>query len=220
MKRLSLFSTLICFLLFPINAVADPSPHRVNFAVAELKNIQGHYSSIYGHIYIRVKGKHVSTRYDGKYIELIKKSNGHFYPRYKFLWVFPINIGNISFSMKKIRSGKVRILMHEKNRTKVIAQKFLSKPVPQAWKKRLGNYTATQLKGRGNIKKVRLGMQNSILVAFINGQKSPYPLIAHSNTQLISPSAGHNHERAIRISLTKDSILLNYENSKLELKKQ
>lgn len=220
MKHTYLFSALIYLLLSPLNLSASTSPYQVPFTATELKSIQGNYSTIFGLIHIRVKGKQVSTIYDGKYIELIKKSNGHFYPQYKFLWVFPISIGNMSFSMRKVRHGKIQILMHEKRKTKVIAQKFFSKPIPQTWKKRLGIYRATRLKGRENIQKVRLGIQSGVLVAFINNLKSPYPLVANSNTQLTSPSAGHNNKRAIRISLTKNSILLNYENNKIELIKQ
>jgi len=220
MKRLIQLLTFSYFLLLPLGlSAANASLHHVNFTAAELKTIQGHYSTIYGHFFIRVNGNHVSTRYDGKHIQLIKKSNGHFYPRYKFLWVFPISIGNMSFTMKKSIRRKTQILMHQNNRTHIVAQKFISKPIPQTWKRRLGTYKATRLKGAANIRKVRLGIQNGALVAFINNLKSPYPLIIHSNTQLTSPSTGQNNDRTIRISVTKNSILLNYDNNRLELKK-
>ena len=219
MKLLSLFITLIYFLLAPLNLSANASLHHVNFTTEELKSIQGHYSTVYGYLHIRVRGKHVNTRYDGKYIQLIKKSNGHFYPRYKFLWIFPIRIGNMSFTLKKTSRGKTQIVMHEKNTRKVVAQKFVEKPVPAAWKKRLGTYKATRLKGNANIKKVRLTIQNGVLVSFTNNLTSPYPLVAKSDTQLTSPSAGHNNDRAIKISIAQRSIILEYENNKLKLTK-
>ncbi len=219
MKSLPL-SLMFFLLLFTTSDLLAKTPlHRTNFSATELRDLQGHYSTIYGHFYIRVNGKQVSTRYDGKYIELIKKSDGHFYPRYKFLWVFPINIGNMSFSLKKINSGKIRILMHEKRKIRTVAQKFYPKPIPSAWKHRLGSYQAKKIKGKSGIKKVRLALQQGILVAFINQLKSPYPLLANSNTQLTSPSAGHNHDRTIKISINKNVIVLEYENNKLALKK-
>ena len=219
MKHLSLFITLIYFLLLPLNLSANASLHHVNFTAEELKNIQGHYSTVYGYLHIRVRGKQVNTRYNGKYIQLIKKSDGHFYPRYKFLWVFPISIGNMSFTLKKTSRGKTQIVMHEKNTNRIVAQKFTPKPVPAAWKKRLGTYKATRLKGNANIKKVRLRIQNGVLVSFTNNLTSPYPLVAKSDTQLTSPSAGHNNDRAIKISIAKRSIILEYENNKLKLTK-
>ena len=224
MKNQSISIALVCFfaltLFAPINTSAKTALHRVNFSIDELKNIQGHYSSIYGHIFIRVKGRHVSTRFDGKYIELIKKSNGHIYPRYKFLWVFPLSLGNASFTMKKSRSGEIRVLMHKQKKAKIIAQKFTANAVTPVWKRRLGIYKAKRIKGKSTINQVRLALQNGVLVAFINQLKSPYPLVAHSNTQLTSPSAGHNNNRTIKIFITKNSILLEYENNKLALKKQ
>ena len=126
----------------------------------------------------------------------------------------------MSFTIKKSKRGKIQILMHKKNKVQVIAQKFISKPIPQTWKKRLGTYKATRIKGKANIKKIRLRIENGALVAFINNLKSPYPLIAHSSTQLTSPSAGQNNDRIIKISLARNSILLSYENNRLELKKQ
>ena len=220
MNRLFLLSALISFLLLPLStSVASASLRHVSFTPEELKTLPGHYSTIYGHLFIRVKGNHVSTSFDGKYIELIKKSNGHIYPRYKFLSIFPISLGKTSFTIKKNRHGKIQVLAHEKNRTNIIAQKFFPKPIPQTWKKRLGTYKATLLKGNTYIKKVRLRIQNGTLVAFINKYNSPYPLIAHSDSQLSSPSAGHNNDRTIKISLTKNSIILSYDNNKLELKK-
>ncbi len=220
MKHLSLFITLSFLLLMPLNLSAKASLHYVNFTTEELKNIQGHYSTVYGYLYIRVRGKQVNTRYNGKYIQLIKKSDGHFYPRYKFLWVFPIQIGNMSFSLKRSSRGKTQIVMHKKNISRVVAQKFIAKPVPVAWKKRLGTYKATRIKGNANIKKVRLAIQNGVLVSFTNELTSPYPLVAKSDTQLTSPSAGHNNDRVIKISIAKHAIILGFESNKLKLIKQ
>ncbi len=223
MRYLQYLLTSICFLLLPLQvgvAKSSPSLHYVSFTADELKNIQGHYSTIYGYLYIRVRGQNVSTQYDGKYIQLVKKSNGHFYPRYRFLWIFPIQIGNMSFTLKKMPKGKTQIIMHQNGKKRIVAQRFFAKPVPVAWKKRLGIYKASQLKGKTDIKKIRLAIQNGVLVAFSNNLNSPYPLIADSNWQLTSPSAGHNNKRTIKISLRKNDIILAFEQNKLLLQKQ
>lgn len=217
MKLLYSFIIPIFFLLAPTNLLANNSLHHVNFTTEELKNIQGHFSTVYGYLYIRVRGKQVNTHFDGKYIQLVKKSNGHFYPRYKFLWVFPISIGNMSFTLKKSHRGKIQVVMHEKNKHSIVAQKFKVKPVPATWKKRLGTYKVIRLKGNTEIKKVRLAMLNGTLVSYTNNHVSPYPLFAKSNTQLISPSAGHNNERSIKISIKKHFIILEFENNKFRL---
>ena len=214
-----LLVTTVYFLLVPLNLSAKTSLHYVNFTAEELNNIQGHYSTVYGYLHIRVKGKSVNTRYDGKYIQLLKKSDGHFYARYKFLWIFPINIGKMSFTLKKTAKGKIQVVMHENNRHKVVAQKFVATPIPAAWKKRLGIYKATRLKGHSDIKKIRLAIQNGVLVSFSNNLNSPYPLIAKSNTQLVSPSAGHNYDRSIKISIAKQAIILEFDNNKIKLTK-
>lgn len=219
MQRIYLLSALFYFLVLPMSAQAKTTLKPVDFTPAELHNIQGHFSSIYGHFYIKTQGKQVSTSYEGKYIQLIKKSDNHFYAQYKFLWVFPINLGDMSFSIRKNRNNKIQILVHQGKYSQVVAQKFVSKPIPQAWKKRLGTYKAKRLAGNSNIKKVRLGIRQGALVAYINNLTSPYPLIAHSNSQLTSPSAGNNYDRIIRISSNKNSILLNYDKNKLELRR-
>lgn len=223
MKYLYLFITTFYLLLVPLNLLAK-SPtsstlHYVNFTAEELKNIQGHYSTVYGYLHIRVNGKSVNTRYDGKYIQLIKKSDGHFYARYKFLWIFPVSIGKMSFTLKKTHKGKIQIVLHNKNKSTIVAQKFTATPIPAAWKKRLGNYKATNLKGNAKIYKVRLAIKNGVLVSYSNNLSSPYPLIAKSDTQLISPSAGHNSDRSIKISITKQAIILEYDNNKIRLTK-
>jgi len=219
MKYLYLLITSFYLLLVPLDLSAKSTLHAVDFTAKELRDIQGHYSSIYGYLHVRVNGKSVNTRYDGKYIQLIKKSDGRFYARYKFLWIFPISIGKMSFSLKKTAKGKLQVIMHTNKTQQIVAQKFQARPIPAAWKKRLGNYKATNIKGNANIYKIRLAIQNGVLVSFTNNLNSPYPLIATSNTQLISPSAGHNNNRAINISINKQAILLQFEHNKIKLTK-
>jgi len=203
---------------------SEPVLKRVHFTSTELANIQGHYSSIAGYVYINVKGKQVSTHINGKYIQLIKKSDGHFYPHYKFLRIFPISLGAMSFSLQT-RKGNKQIIMHEKDRkgkskkVKTVAQKFASRTIPQLWNNRLGKYKATLLKGKSNIKSIHLAKKNGVLVAYINNIKSPYPLLALSPSKLFSPSAGHNKDQAIQLSTKDNIIFLNYGKNRLILKK-
>lgn len=216
------FLTIIVILiisLVPLKLSAYSSSHVTSFSKKELKTIQGHYSTIYGYLKINVKGRYVSTNFDGKHIQLMKKSNGHFYPKYKLLRIFPINLGDMSFSMKKIK-GKNQILMHENNkRTKVVAQKFEATAVPKVWKQRLGKYKASLIKGRSKIKQIRLAIKNSVLVAYINKISNPYPLLALSGTKIYSPSAGHNSNQDISISSNKNRLNLIYGKNSLMLKK-
>lgn len=223
MKIFTIFLVLLLSLA-TANVFAKPVFQRVHFTSAELADIQGHYSSVAGYIYISVKGKQVSTNLDGKYIQLIKKSDGHFYPSYKFLRIFPISLGNMSFSLKTIKGSK-QILMHEKDskgkpkKVKTVAQKFAPKTIPQLWNNRIGKYKATLLTGKSNIKSIRLAKKNGVLVAFINKIKSPYPLLALSPSRLFSPSAGHNKAQKIKLSTRDNIIYLSYGKNRFVLKK-
>lgn len=213
-----LVCTFLLLLLSFAPLSAKTSLHPVNFSEQELKTIQGHYSTIYGYLYIQVNGKQVSTNFDGKYIQLVKKSNGHFYPRYKLLRLIPISLGSMSFSLSN-NKGKKQILMHQHKKTQIVAQKFTATVVPSLWKQRLGIYKATLLKGNSKIKKIRLAIKRGVLVAYINKITNPYPLLALSASKIFSPSAGHNNDQSISILANKKGLNLNYASNKLILKK-
>jgi len=213
-----LVCTFLLLLLSFAPLSAKTSLHPVNFSEQELKTIQGHYSTIYGYLYIQVNGKQVSTNFDGKYIQLVKKSNGHFYPRYKLLRLIPISLGSMSFSLSN-NKGKKQILMHQHKKTQIVAQKFTATVVPSLWKQRLGKYKATLLKGNSKIKKIRLAIKRGVLVAYINKITNPYPLLALSASKIFSPSAGHNNDQSISILANKKGLNLNYASNKLILKK-
>ena len=224
MKQLVLLSFLVFSLSITTNASAKSTLRQIDFTTNELKNIGGHYSTIYGYIYIQVNGKRVSTNVDGKNIQLIKKSDGRFYPRYKLLNLFPINLGDLSFSLM-LNENKQQIRMYKKNNknkkltARIVAQKFEPKVVPPLWKSRLGKYKATLVKGKSKIKDIRLAIKRGVLVAFINKLKNPYPLLALSSSKLFSPSAGHNKERKINIGTKNKLLTLSYGTNNLLLTK-
>ena len=218
--------TILSFilLLMPLELSAKAGLQAVEFSAQELKNIQGHYSTVYGYVYIQVNKKVVSTRIDGKYIQLIKKSDGRIYPRYKLLRLIPISLGKMSFSLKNDH-GKNQIVMHEINKkgkpkkAQIVAQKFKPVAIPALWKQRLGKYNATLLKGKSKIRKIRLALKRGVLVAYINKLKSPYPLLALSPSKLYSPSAGHNKDQPIHIATLSKQLSLKYGKNSLLLKK-
>ena len=217
-------SLFFLFFFTPSTLLAETKPHRIHFTAQELESLQGHYSSIVGYVYINVKGKQVSTNINGKYIQLIKMSNGYIYANYKFLRIFPISLGDMRFTLKTF-DNKQQIVMHRKDKkkrrrkTQIVAQKFSPVTVPPLWKKRLGKYKASLKKGKSNIRKIRLAIKNGILVAFINKIESPYPLLALSGTQLFSPSSGHNKDQTIKLSTNDETIHLAYGKNHLILEK-
>jgi hypothetical protein len=125
----------------------------------------------------------------------------------------------MSFSLKE-KDNKIQILMFQPNKkTRVVAQKFQPKSIPLLWKKRLGNYKATVEKGKSNIRKIRLTIKNGILVAYINKLSNPYPLLAISDSEIYSPSAGHNQDQPISIQAFPQGLQLSYGGNRLLLKK-
>jgi len=214
----------LLLLLTPFDLSAKAPLQQIEFTPQELKNIKGHYSTVYGYVYIQVNGKQVSTRVDDKFIRLYKKSDGRIYPKYKLLRIFPIDLGKMSFALKE-SNGKQQILMYAKTKKagrdsiKIVAQKFKPIEIPKYWKSKLGKYKATLLKGKSSIKKIRLAEQRGVLVAYINKISSPYPLVALSATSLYSPSAGHNKSRQINIASVANKIMLKYGKNSLILKK-
>lgn len=219
---LSFFLPLLMLLalLMPTHLSAKQPLKVVHFSAQELKDISGHYSTIYGYLYINVVGRYVSTNFDGKHIRLIKKSNGRFYPHYKFLGIFPIKVSDLSFSLKS-KNGKRQIQMHNKGEknSQTVAQQFKATAIPQFWKQRLGRYKATLIKGDSDIKNIRLAIKSGVLVAYINKITKPYPLLASSASNLTSPSAGHNQSQAIKIVSSAKNITLQFDNNRLRLNK-
>ena len=224
MKLSSLLFLFLISIGLSANTFAKAPLKQINFSASELQNIGGHYSTVYGYIYIQVNGKQVSTHVDGKYIQLIKKSDGRMYPRYKLLKLFPISLGDMSFSLMR-NKGKQQIRMHYKDKhnkkpsTKIVAQKFTPTAVPSLWKTRLGKYKATLLKGKSKIRNIRLAMKRGVMVAFINKIQNPYPLLALSSSRLFSPSAGHNQDQKINIANNNKKMMLNYGKNSLLLNK-
>ena len=213
-----LFSVFVLFL--NSNLLAKPAIQKTDFNAQELAALQGHFSTIYGYMYIRANGKSVGTKFDNKYFQLVKKTDGHFYPQYKLLRFIPISLGKMSFRAESDKD-KVQIKMFQPNKnTRVVAQKFTPKKIPPIWKKRLGQYAAKVIKGNSNIKKVRLTIKNGILVAYINKFSNPYPLIAVSDSKIYSPSAGHNQDQAISIQANSQGLNLSFGSNRLFLKKQ
>jgi len=217
----SLYSAIfsVFILLFTSSLIAKPSIQKTDFTTQELEALQGHFSTIYGYMYIRANGKNVGTKFDNKYFQLVKKTDGHFYPQYKLLRFIPISLGKMSFKVERT-ADKTQIKMFQPNKkNRVVAQKFMPKQIPSVWKKRLGNYQTTVIKGSSKIKKIRLTVKNGILVAYINKLSNPYPLIALSDSHIYSPSAGHNQDQAISIKANSQGLQLNYGNNGLLLKK-
>ena len=216
MKSKTYFQLCIfIFLLLQFSVFASTASHQVPFSEQELKNIQGHYSTVEGYIFIRVKRKQVSTNYKGKYIQLIKKSDGHIYPIYRFLKIFPIDLGEFSFSLR-VNQGKKQLLIHRNNKkTEVVAQQFKTKAIPKRWKERLGKYKTTLLKGKSRIKRIALRIKNGVLVAYINSDENPYPLLALSSSQIVTPATGYRKIQQINITFQPNKNTLMYGNNTL-----
>jgi len=219
-RQTSFIASLAISLLFLSGTLsAKPSAIKTNFSAQELLAIQGHFSTIYGYMYIRVKDKSVGTKFDNKYFQLLKKTDGHFYPRYKLLRFIPISLGEMSFKVDE-KKNKTQIIMFQPNKgSHVVAEKFTPKRIPPIWKKRLGNYKAKLIKGESTIKNIRLTIKNGILVAYINKLSNPYPLLAVSDSAIYSPSAGHNQDQPISIQANPKGLHLSYGANRLFLKK-
>ncbi len=220
--RIPLFFCSLLFITISLTAplaVSAKGHSTVNFTQAELQRLKGHYSTKFGYLFIKAHKKFASVTVDGKFIRLIKKTDGRIYPQYKFLGLFPIKLGDMSFALRT-RKGKKQVVMYSKKerRSRIVGQQFASKPIPQNWKNKLGHYKAKRIHGKAKINTIRLGILNNVLVAYVNNMHYPYPLLATSETSLYSPSAGHNSKQDIKIS-TKSSnkLLLEYDQNTLEL---
>jgi len=201
------------------SATAKANKPVTHFTQAELQQFKGHYSTKFGYLFIKAHKKFASVTVDGKYIRLIKKADGRIYPQYKFLGLFPVNLGELSFSLATHR-GKRQVVMYSKKRKpRTVGQQFISKPIPKNWLKRLGRYKAKSVAGNAKINAIRLDILNGVLVAYVNNIKYPYPLLATSNTNLYSPSAGHNSNQKIKVSTNKSKMYLEYGKNKLVLTK-
>ena len=215
--------TAFILLSSSLKPIYADSLKATNFTSSELKGLAGHYSTIVGYVHVRVNGQKVHTRIKGKTIILTKKNNGRIYPTYKLLGLFPIKLGDVSFATKN-NKNKHQVIMFSKKKGKkesrmIAGEKFTPLAIPNVWKARLGSYKAKILTGKSGIKKIRLAIQNGVLVAFINKLKTPYPLLAKSNADLTSPSAGHNNDQPIKVTAVKKVLQLRYGSNSLVLTK-
>jgi len=207
--------TTVALVTIPASAYTKTTNAVAQFTQDELHQFKGHYSTKFGYLFIQAHKKYASVTVDGKFIRLIKKANGRIYPQYKCLGLFPVKLGELSFSLSTHKGKRQAVLHSQKRKPKTVGQQFISKPIPQNWKNRLGRYKAKLIKGKAKINSIRLGILNGVLVAYVNKIKYPYPLLATSNTSLYSPSAGHNSNQQIKVSSNKNKLILEYGRNKL-----
>ena len=203
---------IILELLLP-RAFADSVPlKKVAFTEAELNQLTGHYSTVFGYIVVQRHKQQGITRVDDKRIYLIKKSDQHIYAVYRLLGLIPVSEDDVSFTLKQER-GRTVVILHTQDKqgkpyTEVVGEKFTPVAIPAVWRTRIGRYKVLSQTQKMPIKKITLRMKQKVLVAQINDDSEEYPLLPRSDNNAYIPGVGKQQNRQLQLKMQGDSYQL------------
>jgi CubicO group peptidase (beta-lactamase class C family) len=107
-----------------------------------LKDYEGHYATGLRVYTVTAKGDRLYTRLLGLPVELVPHGIGKFSIQYRLFGFLPIKakqLEGLQFSLTRIKGHEVLVL-HHKGKKYLLGEKIESRPIPDAWLKRVGDY--------------------------------------------------------------------------------
>lgn len=203
---------IITELLLPKAFASEQTLREVAFTEAELKQLVGHYSTVFGYIVVHSHKQRGVTQADGKRFYLIKKSDKHIYAVYRLLGLIPISNNKISFTLKQAQ-GRTVVVLHAHDKkgqpvTEEVGEKFTPVPVSAVWRSRVRHYKVVSHSEKTELKTVRLRLKNHVLVAQINDDTREYPLLPRSDNSAYVPGLGEKQNQMLQLRTRNHAIQL------------
>jgi hypothetical protein len=172
-----------------------------------LRQYAGQYASLVGLAEIKSKSDHLHAEVMNRTFQLTPCADGGFSMKYKLLGLFPFSLGELDyFELSRATvAGREILKVSTKSRDLLVAEKISPAPVPESWKKRVGEY---RIDNPGDdflpIENVHLRHEDGLLlmeceVPFFFKGKVRFPLRPISDTEAIFVGLGRGMGETIRV---------------------
>lgn len=205
-----------------------PGEVEVELAPRLRQIFEGTYASLAGIATIKAKSGHFHAEVMGHTFQLPPHAEDRFGIKYRLLGLFEINIGDLDhYELSRATiAGREVLKASMKGRELLVAEKLQPAAVPEAWSKRAGEYTITNL---GNdlplIEDIVLRVENNLLVIecaapfFFKGTVR-LALQPVSPTEAVIAGLGRGMGETIRVVQMNGREALRYSGYVLTLKEQ
>ena len=107
-----------------------------------LREYQGQYASVQGMAEITPKSDHLHAKAMNRTFQLTPCADEGFSVKYKIFGLFPISLGELDYYevSRAAIAGHEILKVSTKGRDFLVAEKISAVPVPEPWKKRVGEY--------------------------------------------------------------------------------
>jgi hypothetical protein len=172
-----------------------------------LREYAGQYASVLGIAEIRPKSDHLHAEVMNRTFQLTRCADEGFSVKYRLLGLFPFSLGELDYYelSRSAVAGHEILKASTRGRDFLFAEKIYPVPVPEPWKKRVGEY---RIDNPGNdfplIEKFRIRHEDGLLLAecavpfFFKG-KARFPLRPVSDTEAIIAGLGRGLGETIRV---------------------
>lgn len=119
-----------------VTALTAPSPARTR------ADIEGRYATLVGQIDVHAADGRYRAQMLGKTLELVPTPEGLLAPEYRFLGLIPIPISvlrELRFTEARV-AGRDIAIAYYRNQAYRLGEKIAPRPLPPAWRARLGEY--------------------------------------------------------------------------------
>jgi CubicO group peptidase (beta-lactamase class C family) len=172
-----------------------------------LREYTGQYASLAGLVEIKPKSDHLHAEAMNRTFQLAPCADEGFSVKFRLFGLFPISLGELDY----YELSRAAIAGHEilkastKHRDFLVAEKISPAPVPESWKKRVGEY---RIDNQGDdfplLEDIHFRYEDGLLLAecsvpfFFKGM-ARFPLRPISDTEAIVAGLGHGMGETIRV---------------------
>lgn len=161
------------------------------------QDIIGHYATAAGLARIYRKGNKLYATIAGRKLRLHQRqAKGFYYLSYRFMGIFPINLGglnNIGLAIRKVDNKEVLIGVNTLGLTVLLGEKILPTPIHTAWQQRIGKYRVVNPLEVINLPSGGLKIRDGFIIAYAKteeGDKLEFVLQSQSNDQAVIAGIG------------------------------
>ncbi len=152
-----------------VSKEATPADTSVTpLSPAQLAEYEGRYSTAFGMMKVARSGDHLSAEAIGKSFRLVPRSQQELGIEYKWLGLFPIDLGQlgkVTFSRATMAGRDVLIARNPQQSRMVVGERIHPVLIPPAWLRRVGCYEIMDLPAEEVIvDQLRLSVQDEFLV--------------------------------------------------------